>query len=74
MDAADELCRRIEELEAQAAFQEELHQRLDAVVARQDRELLDLKAQFRDLAGRIAELRDAGAAAADPADVVPPHY
>lgn len=73
MDAADELRRRIEELEAQAAFQDELHQRLDAIVARQDRELLDLKAQLRELAGRIAELRDSGAAPSA-ADEVPPHY
>jgi uncharacterized coiled-coil protein SlyX len=68
------LRRRVEELEAQLAFQDELQQRLDEVVTRQDRELLELKKLLRELARRMAELRDSGAAAAATADEVPPHY
>lgn len=71
----ERLVARIEELESQAAFQEDLHQRLDGIVARQDREILDLKRQLRDLAGRLAELRDAAPTAGPSAeDEVPPHY
>ena len=66
---------RLEELESQAAFQEELHQRLDQVVARQDQELQKLQQQLAALARRLAELQEGGAAAAsDPATELPPHY
>lgn len=68
------LMARIDELEAQAAFQDDLHRRLDETVARQDREILELKRQLKALAERIADL-DAGAVgAATPVDEVPPHY
>lgn len=73
MDVAD-LRRRIEELESQAAFQEQQHRELDEIVARQDRELLQLQQQLRVLGQRLAEVRDSGAAAPGVADEVPPHY
>ncbi len=67
--------KRIEELEAQAAFQDELHHQLNDIVARQDREILELKAQLKELATQLAETRDASTAAVvNPADEVPPHY
>lgn len=66
---------RIAELESQVAFQEELHQRLDQVVARQDGDLLKLQQQFEALARRLGDLQEQGAAASgDPASEVPPHY
>lgn len=66
---------RIAELESQAAFQEELHQRLDQVVARQDGDLLKLQQQFEALARRLGDLQEQGAAiSGDPANEVPPHY
>ena len=40
------------------AFQEELHQRLDDTVARQDQETLKLKQQLKALASRLAELQE----------------
>jgi len=73
MDVAD-LRRRIEELESQAAFQEQQHRELDEIVARQDRELLQLKQQLRELGQHLLEVRDSGAAAPGVADEVPPHY
>ena len=74
MDVAD-LRRRIEELESQAAFQEQQHRELDEIVARQDRELLELKQQLRKLAQHLLEVRDSGAGVTPgPADEMPPHY
>lgn len=70
---AEDLARKVEELESQAAFQEQLHQQLDATVARQDREILELKQQVRVLSERLRELRDA-ASAPGPVDEAPPHY
>jgi len=71
----DEVLRRLEELESQAAFQDELHARLNEVVARQDREILQLRDRVRDLAARLRDIGDVlpGNAPA-PADEVPPHY
>ncbi len=68
------LLARVDELETQAAFQEELHRRLDDTVAQQDRELLELKRQLRALAERLAELRESVPGGGSPADEVPPHY
>jgi len=71
----DEVLRRLEELESQAAFQDELHARLNDVVARQDREILQLRQQLRDLASRLRDLGDVlPGAAPGLADEVPPHY
>lgn len=76
MSESDEasLARRVAELETQAAFQEELQRRLDETVARQDREILELKAQLRALGRRLRELGEAAADAATSVDEVPPHY
>jgi len=71
---SEKLVRRIEELETQAAFQDELHERLNDIVARQDREILQLKDRLGDLAERLQDLRDTSPAAADTGDEVPPHY
>ena len=65
---------RVEELETQMAFQEELQLRLDDTVARQDRELLELKRQLKALVLRLDEMRDAGGGSFSAADEVPPHY
>jgi SlyX protein len=65
---------RIDELETQLAFQEDLFRRLDETVARQDQELRLLKEQFKALGRRMAELRDAAPDAAAGGHEVPPHY
>ena len=69
----ESLARRIEELENQAAFQDELHDSLNATVAKQDREILELKRQFSLLSERLKEIGDASPGAA-PQDETPPHY
>lgn len=65
---------RVSELETQLAFQDDLHQRLDDTVARQDREILDLKQRLNLMADRLRELGDTTAPGEGPVDEVPPHY
>ena len=67
--------RRLVELENQAAFQDELHSRLNDVVARQDREISDLKNRIAELVRRLQELGEAPAGEpSGPEDEIPPHY
>jgi len=68
-----ELIKRIDELESQLAFQDELHENLNNIVARQDREILDLKRQFALLSERIKEVGE-GVPGLGPQDETPPHY
>ncbi len=72
-DPLETLAKRIEELESQAAFQDELHESLNAVVAKQDREILELKRQFSLLSERLREIGDVSTGAQAP-DETPPHY
>ena len=67
------LIKRIEELENQAAFQDELHESLNAIVARQDGEILELKRQLIQLSQRIKEYGEAIPGAGQQ-DETPPHY
>jgi len=69
------VAKRMAEIESRLAFQEDLIENLDQVVARQDRELLALKQQLADLAGRLRELHEAAMATAPSSGTeVPPHY
>jgi len=72
-ESVSSLARRIEELESQAAFQDELHESLNAIVARQDGEILELKRQLGLLRERLKDIGDAVPGQA-PQDEVPPHY
>ena len=72
-DSLETLAKRIEELESQAAFQDELHESLNAVVAKQDGEILELKRQLILLTERIKEFGDV-IPGAGPQDETPPHY
>ena len=72
-DTLEALARRIEELETQMAFQDELHESLNATVAKQDAEILDLKRQFSLLSDRLKDIGDASGGA-QPQDETPPHY
>ena len=66
---------RLDELESRVAFQEDTIEQLSEAVARQDRELAELKRQLKAVVERLQEL-DAPAADAGPASEfeVPPHY
>ena len=69
----ESLARRVEELESQIAFQDELHESLNTTVARQDGEILELKRQLILLNERLKEFGDA-IPGAGPQDETPPHY
>jgi SlyX protein len=72
-DLLETLLKRVEELESQAAFQDELHESLNTVVAKQDGEILQLKRQLILLNERIKEFGEA-IPGAGPQDETPPHY
>ena len=72
-ETLETLAKRIEELESQAAFQDELHDSLNTIVARQDGEILELKRQFSLLSERLKEFGEA-IPGAGPQDETPPHY
>jgi len=65
---------RLEDLEARIAFQDDLIERLNDVVARQDREILALTQRLTALERRLADLGESVAAAAAGGHEVPPHY
>lgn len=72
-ETIESLAKRLEELESQAAFQDELHDSLNTIVARQDGEILTLKRQLMLLNERIKEFGEA-VPGAGPQDETPPHY
>ena len=72
-DAIESLTRRVEELESQLAFLDALIESLNGTVARQDREIIELKRQSSLLSERLKEIGDAAPGAA-PQDETPPHY
>lgn len=66
---------RLDELESRVAFQDDLIESLNTVVARQDRELADLRRRVQALESKLAELADAAnLTGAAPGHDVPPHY
>ena len=64
---------RLEDVESQLAFLDELVERLNDVVARQDLELIELKRQVGLLSERLMEIGQAVPGAAQQ-DETPPHY
>ena len=72
-DPIESLVKRVEEVESQLAFQDELIDSLNGTVAKQDGEILELKRQFSLLSERLKEIGDASPGAA-PQDETPPHY
>lgn len=72
-DSLEALVKRVDELENQAAFQDELHDSLNTIVAKQDGEILQLKRQLMMLNERIKEFGEA-MPGAGPQDETPPHY
>jgi len=67
------LLKRVEELENQAAFQDELHESLNAIVAQQDREILELKRQMSLLFERLKDVGET-MSGTHAQDETPPHY
>ena len=66
---------RLQELESQLAFQEELYGQLNDIVARQDREISLLKEQVQVLSRRLKEVGESMPGdSAGQGEESPPHY
>lgn len=72
-DSQVSLAVRIEELESQLAFQDELIESLNTTVAKQDIEILALKHQFNQLSERIKDIGDMTGGGQTQHEI-PPHY
>ena len=72
-ESTETLVARIEELESQAAFQDELHNSLNTIVSKQGGEIIELKRQVRLLSDRLKEIGES-ATGSGPQDEIPPHY
>jgi SlyX protein len=66
---------RLDELESRLAFQDDLIESLNRVVARQDRELASLAQRVKELEARLTDLAEASSQPGGSAGhEVPPHY
>lgn len=66
---------RLEELESRLAFQDDLIESLNKIVARQDSDLVRLEQRVKSLGDRISDLGESGALPGPSPDFeVPPHY
>jgi SlyX protein len=75
MDRRQDAESRLDEVESRLAFQDDLIESLNRVVARQDLELADLARRLRALEGRLNDLAEtASAGGSDAGHEVPPHY
>ncbi len=66
---------RLEDLESRLAFQDDLIESLNEVIARQDRELLEVKSRLAQLEAKLSDLAESFAGPGGSAGhEVPPHY
>jgi SlyX protein len=65
---------RLDEVESRLAFQDDLIESLNRVVARQDLELADLARRLRALEGRLNDLAETASVGGGAGHEVPPHY
>ena len=65
---------RLDELESRLAFQDDVIESLNEVVARQDRELLLLGQRLAALEAKLEDLAEAAPGAAGSGHEPPPHY
>jgi len=66
---------RLEELESRLAFQDDLIESLNKIIARQDRDLIRLEQRMKSLGDKVNDLDDSGAVPGSPPEhEVPPHY
>ena len=74
MSQGNEHAARIAELEAKAAFADDLLDELNRTVFRQQQQIEQLARDLQALRERVRDLAVAPRAAVDPGDEVPPHY
>lgn len=74
MSKPDDIRERMEELESRLAFQDDLIDSLNAVVARQDREVVSLTRRVHELEERLKDMDTASGGGSPEGHEVPPHY
>jgi SlyX protein len=75
MDRQPDAGPRLDEIESRLAFQDDLIESLNRVVARQELELADLSRRLRALEGRLSDLAESASLAGGAAGPeIPPHY
>ena len=72
-DSLESLVGRVEELESQLAFQDELIESLNSTVAKQDVEIRGLKRHFSLISERFKDIGDASVGGQVQHEI-PPHY
>jgi SlyX protein len=65
---------RLDELESRLAFQDDLIESLNEIIARQDRDLIRLEQRVKSLGDKLDDLGEAGALSGSPGHEIPPHY
>ena len=74
MSDLSKLVTRVEELESRQAFQDDLNESLNEVVARQDKEIVLLTKRLQELMERLNDLDSATTGGTPEGHEVPPHY
>jgi SlyX protein len=74
MSDPSKLVTRVEELESRLAFQDDLIESLNEVVARQDKEIVLLTKRLQELMKRLNDLDSATAGGTPEGHEIPPHY
>ena len=74
MSDPSKLVTRVEELESRLAFQDDLIESLNEVVARQDKEIVLLTKRLQELMERLNDLDSATSGGTPEGHEVPPHY
>lgn len=76
MDSVNDtdFAKRLDELESRLAFQDDLIESLNQVIARQDRELTSMARQIKDLFTRISEQAKTASPGTSAEHEPPPHY
>jgi SlyX protein len=74
-DMGHDIDSRLQELESRLAFQDDLIESLNRIIARQDRDLIRLELRIKSLGDKVNDLGESGAAPGTlPEHEVPPHY
>jgi SlyX protein len=74
MNQPGDTSQRIEELESRVAFQDDLIESLNEVVARQDREIAMLTQRLGQLAEKLEDMAQGAPASGGDGHEPPPHY
>ncbi len=69
-----DLAQRLDELESRLAFQDDLIESLNQVITRQDREIINMASQIKDLFTRLSEQAEPADPGSTAEHEIPPHY